>query len=112
MWGPLITLRRKLRPLPTVAWVFLFRRVWRRRERKPLFHFALPPTGFNQDILVREPDPAKALAMAKTHGSKHLDPLGEITAMREADRRDFKDDAVISYTQRRHFGLPDPRGHI
>ncbi|MDB2407604.1 hypothetical protein N9W17_03620 [Jannaschia sp.] len=113
MWGPLASLRRRMRPLPTVGWVFLleweyrsYSHALRMRWQKPKIRIA----GKQRDLCVPIVDADAALAEAKRMIEHVLKPGAEIVAMREADRRDIPESwDCPRIGPRRHFGFTSPR---
>jgi hypothetical protein len=114
MWGPRIRLRRWLRPLPTVGWVFLLRWEVHSYSHAIRMHWQRPKvrmTGKERDLCVPIVDAEDALVEARRLVSEVLRPGAEIVAMREADRRDIPTDwREARIGPRRHFGLSMPRG--
>ena len=112
MWGPWIRLRRRLRPLPTVGWVFQLR--WnygpQAHPLRYLFIKTVPKmTGMERDLIVPVEGAETAFETAKRLVADTLPPGAEIVAMRAADRRDIpKDCDGPLLGPRRHFGLPMP----
>jgi hypothetical protein len=83
MWGPLVSLRRWWRPLPTVGHIFLCR-VYYDEE-----------TGAETDVGVRDAWPEKALEILKQRIERGRIRDVVIHAMRPADARDFRSNMTV-----------------
>lgn len=111
MWGPLVRLRRWLRPLPTIGWVFTCRREYGEMRTMRFFgRGGIRRTGVMRDILVPGDCPETALHQALDLARRHIGETVEIVAMRPADRRDFPaGEPEILIGPPSHFGFASPR---